>query len=316
MAVYTTLMRPQIEEFLAHYDVGNVQEAQGILAGVENTNYYVRTSRDQFILTLVESRTDARDLPFILGFQDHLSTRGIVCPRAVPDRGGKVLHTLSGKPAVLITFLKGQGCTPDDVTPEICAQVGDLLARMHLAGADYSATRANSVDMSVWEKLAARIGTRADDVQPGLYQTILDELAFLRRHWVGQRAHLPRGAVHADVFTDNVFRDGGKITGVIDFYFSCTESFVYDLMVTIGAWCFDTHGQEHATRTNAFLEAYQVRRPLSADEKAMLAVAGRAQALRFLLTRLHDFVFHDSAHLVQPKNPLPYLRILERYRHD
>lgn len=316
MAVYTHVSEQELRTFAAGYDLPALAAYEGIAQGVENTNYLLRmVDGKQYILTLFEKRTDPADLPFFFSFSSHLASRGIDCPRVLPDRKGGTVGLLCGRPAAIITFLEGRDITVAEATPAHCASLGTVLARMHVAALDgFSGRRDNALGLDGWRMLAEKTQARADSIAPGLAQDIADEIAFLARAWPRD---LPQGAVHADLFPDNVFFTGTQVSGVIDFYFSCTDYFAYDLAIVMNAWCFDINHTMADIRMRAMIDAYQSVRPLSTDEHAALPVLLRGAALRFLLTRLHDWVFHPPGALVTPKDPLEYLKKLHWHRgHD
>ncbi len=313
MAVYTHLNSQQIEDFLNMYDCGALVSFLGIQAGVENTNYKITTTKSDFILTLFEKRTPVSDIPFIFSFKKYLSSCGVVCPVPVPDRQGQVLQKLADRPASIISFLEGHGASQVDITPMLCRDMGEMTARLHLASVRFTESRVNPVGFETWNNLAQKIILKADTIDSTLIKFLFDELHFLESHWVTEKHQLPIGVVHADLFPDNIFIRDKKIFGIIDFYFSSTEAFIYDLMLTVGAWCFDEQGNACKDCMASFFEGYNALRPLSEVENKMLLVAGRAAAFRIFITRLHDTVFHDSRDFVLPKNPAPYMNISRHY---
>lgn len=311
MAVYTHLSEAQIGEFLRGYDLGALEAFEGIRQGVENTNYHVFTDRGRFILTVFEKRVAATDLPFFFAFTDHLAARGIPCPKGMADRQGRVVGEIAGKHAAVISFLNGRGLEAAEIAPAHCRALGETVARMHRAALDFSQGRVNSMALSAWKDLAAKTEARANEVAPGLAETIAEELAFLEANWPDA---LPRGVVHADIFPDNVFFDGETLSGVIDFYFSATDFLAYDLAITINAWCFDAAHGFDARKHAALMEGYEAVRPLSDAERAAMGVMGRGAALRILMTRLYDWLNTPPDAVVQKKDPLEYLKKLDFYR--
>ena len=305
MAVYTEVDDDALEAFLAEYDIGVLQAYKGIAEGVENSNYYLETDRGRFILTLYEKRVAPADLPFFLGLMDHLAAKGIPCPTPVHGRDGRALRKLAGRPAAIATFLIG--VWQRRVRIEHCAPLGDALARLHAAGQDYKGRRPNNLSLAGWRPLFEKCAARADEVQKGLAGEIEAELAFLETNWP---ADLPAGVIHADLFPDNVFFLGDKVSGLIDFYFACNDFLAYDAAICVNAWCFETDGSYNVTKAKTLLSAYHKVRPLSADERKALPVLLRGGALRFLLTRLHDWLFRAEGAMVTPHNPLEYRRKL------
>jgi homoserine kinase type II len=272
---------------------------------VENSNYLVHTESGPYILTLYEKRVAREDLPYFLALMEHLAARGISCPLPVKDRQGRNLKELAGRPAALITFLEGLWVRRPNL--EHCAGLGAALARFHLAGADFPMSRANSLSLPGWRALFASIGADADKVKPGLAGVIDKELNYLERHWADE---LPQGVIHADLFPDNVFFLGDKLSGLIDFYFACNDMLAYDIAVCLNAWCFEPDGSFNVTKARALLQAYERVRPLSRPEFDRLPMLARGAALRFLLTRSYDLINKDDNALVKTKDPNEYLRKL------
>ncbi|MEL7487386.1 MAG: homoserine kinase [Pseudomonadota bacterium] len=304
MAVYTQVPRNALEAFLGAFDLGDLEDYEGITQGVENTNYKIVTAKDRFILTLFEQRVDAADLPFFLDYMRLLSDRGVPAPAPMADRRGRIVKPLCGRPAIIISFLPGAGV--DAPTPALCEQAGAVCARLHETAADFEKTRRNALDLEGWRALAADSAPRADECATGLSAMIAAELAFLGDAW--PRA-LPSGVVHADLFPDNVFFKDGVFSGVIDFYFSCTEFYAYDLAITLCAWAGE--GGWSREKARALSRGYQTVRPLSAPERAALPILLRGAALRFLLTRLHDWLHQVDGAQVRVKDPLAYRDLLQ-----
>lgn len=305
MAVYTDVGEEELATFLAAYDLGALLSFKGIAEGVENTNYLLHTGGGYFILTLYEKRVARNELPFFLGLMEHLAARGINCPQPVKTRAGTVLGELAGRPAAIVTFLEGVSVRRPHVAH--CGAVGRALAGLHLAGRDFKLHRKNALSLEGWRGLAATAGGRADNVMPGLARMIEDELKHLAKHWPSE---LPRGVIHADLFPDNVFFLGDELSGLIDFYFACDDILAYDLAICLNAWCFETDGSYNVTKGKAMLASYMAGRPLSADEALALPLLARGAALRFLLTRLVDWLDVPPGALVRPKDPLEYVKKL------
>lgn len=309
MAVYTDVTDEELAAFVARYDIGEVLSRKGIQEGVENSNFLLVTTRGPHILTLYEKRTRREDLPFFLGLMDHLASRGIDCPLPVRNREGAALGELAGRAAVVVTFLNGGW--PRRIDPNHCARLGEAQARMHLAAADFTMSRPNDLSLAGWEALADKCRARADEVTPGLSRIIDDELAYLRAVWPRD---LPFGVIHADLFPDNVFFQDDRLTGLIDFYFACSDAFAYDAAICLNAWCFERSGEFNATKARLFLSNYNAVRPFSAAETAALPILCRGSALRFLLTRLYDWLNRPPNAFVKVKDPLEYLGKLRFHR--
>jgi homoserine kinase type II len=302
VAVYTEVSDDALAAFLAEYDLGTMVAFRGIAEGVENSNYQLRTSTGDFILTLYEKRVDPAELPWFLGLMEHLCRRGITCPQPVHGRDGESLRTLAGRPACITTFLPG--VWPRRVRVAHCGPVGTALGALHLAGADYPAERPNALGPGGWQPLLDRCLPRADEVQAGLGAQLSAALAGILAAWP---AGLPRGHIHADLFPDNVFFLDHALSGLIDFYFAATDLYAYDLAVVLNAWCFEPDLSFNVTKARAMLRAYDGVRPLSAAERAALPVLCQGAAIRFLLTRLYDWVNTPPGALVTRKDPLEYL---------
>ena len=305
MAVYTDVTGDDLAAFLADYDLGELLSYKGVAEGVENSNFLVHTSCGYCFLTLYEKRVAPEDLPFFLSLMEHLAARGLTCPQPVKSRRGEMIGAIAGRPAAIVTFLDGMSIRRP--TAAHCAAVGEALARLHLAGADFPMKRRNALSVGGWRPLYVASATGADNVQPGLRETIERELTFLEGAWPNG---LPRGVIHADLFPDNVFFLADKLSGLIDFYFACTDMLAYDVAICLNAWCFESDHSYNVTKGRALLQGYMATRPLSAEERAVLPLLNRGAALRFLLTRLVDWLDVPAGALVRPKDPLEYFRKL------
>jgi homoserine kinase type II len=305
MAVYTEVTDEALAAFLADYDIGGMVAFRGIAEGVENSNYSLRTTSGDFILTLYEKRVDPADLPWFLGLMEHLARRGIDCPLPVEGRDGIALRRLSGRHAAITTFLPG--VWPRRVRPEHCAPVGAALAALHVTGRDYAPQRLNALGPDGWMPLLERSRARADEVQAGLAAELDQALSGILATWPHD---LPVGHIHADLFPDNVFFLEGRLSGLIDFYFAATDILAYDVAVCLNAWCFEQDFSFNVTKARSMLSAYAATRPLSDAERAALPVLCRGAAIRFLLTRLYDWLNTPPGALVTRKHPIEYLRRL------
>jgi homoserine kinase type II len=309
MAVYTEIGDDELREFTALYDIGEVLSCKGIAEGVENSNFLLTTERGNFILTLYEKRVAPQDLPFFIALMDHLAHHGVACPTPVRARDGEALRELCGRPAAIVTFLNGMW--PRRVDPSHCAGLGGALARLHLAGASFAMVRPNSLGPAGWRRLYEGCRERADEVQPVLAAELGAELAFLEAAWP---RGLPSGVIHADLFPDNVFFRDHELSGLIDFYFACTDSLAYDVAICLNAWCFEPDASFNVTKARLLVRNYRAVRPLAAAELAALPLLARGSALRFLLTRLYDWLNQTAGALVRPKDPLEYLKKLRFHR--
>ena len=305
MAVYTEVTDDALAAFLTEYDLGTAIAFRGIAEGVENSNFQLRTTGGDFILTLYEKRVDPAELPWFLGLMQHLALHGISCPQPVDGVDGSSLRHLAGRPACITTFLPG--VWPRRVRPEHCGPLGRALAELHAAGLDYPPTRPNALGPAGWRPLLDRCLPRANEVAPGLGAELEAALARILAAWP---LELPTGHIHADLFPDNVFFLDGAVSGLIDFYFAATDRLAYDVAVCLNAWCFEADYQFNVTKARALLRGYDSVRPLGPDERAALPVLCQGAAIRFLLTRLFDWVNTPPGALVTRKDPLEYLRRL------
>jgi homoserine kinase type II len=309
MAVYTDVSEGELETFLQGYPAGRLLSYKGIAEGSENSNFLLHTSSGSFILTLYEKRVHTDDLPFFLGLMHHLAEKGISCPLPVERHDGKLFGTLAGRPAALITFLEGMWMRRP--TSAHCREVGRALAEMHVAGMDFPLSRPNALAIDGWRKLWAGSHERADEVEKGLAAEVDADFALFDREWP---KNLPSGVIHADLFPDNVFFLGEKLSGVIDFYFACNDFYAYDVATCLNAWCFEKDFSFNLTKGRALLSAYQSVRPLSDGEKQALPLLARGSALRFMLTRLYDWLTIPDGALVQKRDPVEYIRRLRFHR--
>jgi homoserine kinase type II len=304
MSVYTTVTDDELSAWLASYNVGTLIDLRGIAAGIENTNYFVTTTAGRYVLTLFEKLT-AAELPFYLNLMAFLADHGIPSARPLASGEGRLLRELNGKPAALVAFLPGRDVT--DPTAEHCAAVGTMLARIHLAGKDYPARMDNPRGLSWWQHVEPEIVPflSADDSA-----LLRHEIAFQSRHAFG---NLPRGAIHADLFRDNVLFERGRISGVIDFYFACTDTWLYDVAISVNDWCVQADGSLDAARAQALLSAYESVRSLDRNEHDVWPVLLRAAALRFWISRLYDLHLPRPGELTHAKDPAHFQRILQHH---
>jgi homoserine kinase type II len=314
MAVYTHVPAEEIDAFLTRYDAGRLVSAKGIAEGVENSNYLLETtghdgSGHRYILTLYEKRVDVGDLPFFMDLLDHLGARGPLVPRFIADREGRRLQQLAGRPACLIEFLTGISVT--EPTPGQSRAAGVALGQLHRAAEGFAGERRNALDIDGWQDLATKCGGDFDRIAPGLKDRVRQELGYLRAVWP---MNLPRSVIHADLFPDNVLMLGEAVTGLIDFYFSCTDIRAYDLAVTHAAWTFSVDGAQYfSDRAAALGTGYAQAHGLTEAERAAFPILCRGAALRFLLTRAYDWINTPADALVTRKDPLAFLRRLDFY---
>jgi homoserine kinase type II len=305
MAVYTDVSFEDLEVFLTSYNLGHAHVFKGIAEGVSNSNYYLQTSTGAYILTLYEKRVERDDLPFYLGLMEHLARAGIRCPTPLHSKAGQLTGVLNGRPAAILTFLDGVSLRRPTV--ELCTKTGRALAELHAAGTGFTGRRANALGLEGWKTLANDCAVNADSVADGMRSLIDAELAALEAKWPSS---LPEGVIHADLFPDNVLFVDNELSGIIDFYFACCDSLAYDLAVTLNAWCFEPDGSFNLTKGRALVAGYQSKRKLNEAERAAMPLLCRGAALRFLLTRLYDWLNPDPAALVRPKDPREFARRL------
>lgn len=308
MAVYTDISEAELAAFLQDYRIGELTSYKGIAEGVENSNYLLHTSTGAYFLTLYEKRVRRDDLPFFLGLMRHLADRGVRCPVPVLRRDGAALGELAGRPAAVVSYLEGMW--PRRPTAEHCRAVGAALARMHVAGRDFAMRRRNALSVDGWRPLWENARDRAEEVEPGLVAETEADLGFLEKNWP---AELPSGVIHADLFPDNVLFLAGD-PGLIDFYFACTDFLAYDVAVCLNAWCFERDHSFNLTKGTQLLRGYAGVRPLSPAEADALPVLARGAALRFMLTRLYDWLNTPAGSLVVKKDPMEYVRRMRFHR--
>jgi homoserine kinase type II len=309
MAVYTHVSAEEMSDLLLHYDAGQLVSAKGIAEGVENSNYLLETTKARYFLTLYEKRVDVDDLPFFLGLLDHLADRGNPVPRAIAARDGAQLQTVAGRPACLIEFLTGVSVSHP--TPAQARAVGSALGSLHASLTDFEPVRPNTLGPEGWFALADRCGSDLDSIAAGLKARIADECRFLKAYWPKD---LPKATVHADLFPDNVLMVGDHVTGLIDFYFACTEIRAWDVAVTHSAWSFAADGKGYdAGVGDGLLDGYRSTFGLSDAEEAAFPILARGACLRFLLTRAWDWLNTPPDALVTRKDPIAFLNRLDHY---
>lgn len=309
MAVYTSLSGDNFRSLLSEYDIGAYKESYAIAEGIENTNYLLHTDQAKYILTVYEKRVNREELPFFIALMQHLAKHDIPSPLPIADREGNLLRTVHGKPMAITSFLEGKSLR-SGITAEHCRAVGNMLARMHKSGRHFHGARSNHMGHTMWQAQYKHLGRGADEVRPGLSLYLAETLDWLMTKWPEPEA-LPIGIIHADLFPDNVFFKGTKVSGLLDFYFACTEFLAYDVAITLNAWCFEHETEFNITKARAFLAGYQEVHPFTAEEKEALPVLCMGAAMRFLLSRLHDWLHPVEDALVTPKDPKEYLKKLE-----
>ncbi|PZP54528.1 MAG: homoserine kinase, partial [Micavibrio aeruginosavorus] len=278
MAVYTKLSTEEIQELLNRYDIGALVDYEGIVQGVENSNYKIQTDKDKFILTIFEARTNEADLPFFFDFMAHLHGHGIYCPFVIEDKNKNRIQKINSKSAALFSFLDGNNIAASDITLEKCFQMGGLLAQMHIYALSFPQVRNNSMSLLAWKEIYSKIEGKT------IHGPLIEDELVLAQQTLS--LNLPKAVCHLDAFPDNIFEHDEKICGVIDFYFSAYDLMAYDLAITLNAWCFE-NGEVNSQKINNLLQGYEALRPLQITEKEAFQNLGRAAALRILMTREH-----------------------------
>lgn len=309
MAVYTDITDEELTQLLADFDLGAPLSLKGVAEGVENSNFLLETQAGRYFLTVYEKRVNAAELPYFLGLMQWLERHGFPSAAPVADREGRILKRVRGKPCAIVTFLSGLSVRRPSVAH--CREAGRGLAELHLAAQGYGGVRANDLGHGAWAPMFDGLRGQAEALKPGLAATIDGDLARLAARWP---TDLPEGVIHADYFPDNVFFAAGAFAGAIDFYFACNDALAYDIAIALNAWCFEADGSFNVTAARALVGGYETRRPLSDAERAALPVLAHGAAMRFFLTRLHDWGATPAGALVKPKDPLEYERKLAVHR--
>jgi homoserine kinase type II len=309
MAVYTDITDEELAGLLADFDLGAALSLKGVAEGVENSNFLLETEAGRFFLTVYERRVRADDLPFFLELLRWIAGRGFPSATPIPDREGRILKSVRGKPCAIVSFLSGLAVRRPSAAH--CREAGVGLAELHLAAQGFPLSRANDLGQAAWEPMFSGLTEAAESLKPGLAQTISSDLERLGANWP---KNLPEGVIHADFFPDNVFFKAGKFAGAIDFYFACIDALAYDVAIALNAWCFEPDGSFNITSARQLVAGYESRRPLSDLERAALPVLALGAAMRFFLTRLHDWGATPAGALVRPKDPLEYERKLAVHR--
>ncbi len=309
MAVYTDITDDELAALLADFDLGQATSFKGIAEGVENSNFLLETETGRYFLTVYEKRVREEDLPFFLGLMRWLEQHGFPSARPIADRNGEILKRMRGKPCALVSFLSGLSVRRPGVAH--CREAGGSLAQLHVAGRGFPMRRENDLGQPYWAPMFSSLKAAAEGLKPGLAATVDGDLARLAASWP---QGLPEGVIHADYFPDNVFFQGGKFAAAFDFYFACTDALAYDIAVALNAWCFEPDGSFNITSARALVAGYEAVRPLSDAERAALPILAHGAAMRFFLTRLHDWGATPAGALVKPKDPLEYERKLAVHR--
>ena len=306
MAVFTKLTKVDIDKFLKDYSIGNLLSFEGIVEGIENTNYKIITSNHTYILTIFEKRVNPEELPFFINLQRDLVTHGFDCPLPIDNNNGSAINNLKGKSAIIISFLKGKPL--DSILPIHCREVGSMIARFTNITKSSKLKRDNSLSLKIWEDIFQKCKKSVDKSYNEYFETLDYELSFLKKNWPN---NLPKAIIHADLFQDNIFFIENKISGVIDFYFSCEDFIAYELALAINAWCFDMNNDFKTKNYQSLIQGFNEHSSLNNEEITSMNILLRGAAVRILVTRLHDKIFHPIDALVIPKDPSQYFNILK-----
>ena len=311
MAVFTKISKEEFELFIKDYDIGKLLSFEGILEGVENTNYKIKTSKNIFILTIFEKRTRKIDIPFFMKLKMHLSKKGFLCPKPIADLNGEIINTLKGKSCVIISYLDGK--KTKNASNVQCKQVGNILSLLHVSTKDFHEYRENQLSYDEWNKIFHKCDSANSSNFKKYIEIIKSELFFLKENWP---LSLPKGVIHADVFQDNVFFKNNVFAGLIDFYFSCNDFLSYDIALAINAWCFDEKNIFNKDKYKSLIEGYELNRKVTKNEMDSLSILLRGASLRIFLTRMHDELFYEKGAFVESKNPGEYFEILKFHQQN
>jgi len=309
MAVYTKVNKKNINSFIKNYNIGTVIKFKGIKEGIENTNYFVQTSKGKFILTIYERRTNKKDLPFFMKLMDNLNKNNFKCPKPIKNLDGQYISLIKKKPAAIVSFLSGS--SKNSLSPDNCYQVGIQVAEFHSITKKISLKRNNSLSLNSWEKLFKQVEKKSSKIGKNLPIKIKNSLVEIKKNWP---KNLPKGIIHADLFSDNIFFKNNNFSGFIDFYFSCNDFYAFEIAICINALCFDGSSQNlsfNATKAKRFLKGYSKIRKITKKEKKYFKVLCQGAALRFLLTRVFDYINITKGAFLTVKDPIEYLKRLE-----
>jgi len=306
MAVYTKLEHPEVEQFLEQYNINNFKDYKGITEGVENTNYFIKTSEQDYILTIYEKRVDENDLPFFIKLLSSLSDNRFPCPKPIANKKNEKINKIKNKNAALVTFLNGQ--SKNKITSEECFEIGKITAQLHEITKKFDINRKNNLSIENWESIFEKTIKQKIDLDESIIKKTKNYLNFLKDKWP---KNLPQGIIHADLFPDNIFFTNNKVSGIIDFYFACNDFFAYEIAICINSLCFDNNSTFNMTKAKNLIDGYTSIRTLSEDEKKYLPILSMGAAMRFFLTRLYDFYHTDNKADVKIKDPFEYLKKIE-----
>ena len=306
MAVYTKLEHQEVRQFLEQYDINDFKDYKGITEGVENTNYLIKTSEQDYILTIYEKRVDENDLPFFIKLLSYLSENKFPCPKPIANKNNEKINRIKNKNAALVTFLNGQ--SKNKITSEECFEIGKITAQLHEITKKFDINRKNNLSIENWDSIFEKTIKQKIDLEESIIKKTKNYLNFLKDKWP---KNLPQGIIHADLFPDNIFFTNNKVSGIIDFYFACNDFFAYEIAICINSLCFDNNSTFNMTKAKNLIDGYTSIRTLSEDEKKYLPILSMGAAMRFFLTRLYDFYHTDNKADVKIKDPFEYLKKIE-----
>tara|TARA_Y100000768_G_C23887381_1_gene638319 strand:+ start:146 stop:1096 length:951 start_codon:yes stop_codon:yes gene_type:complete len=311
MAVFTKLIRNEIQKFVEMYDIGSLEEYYEIIEGIENTNFKIICDKKTYVLTIFEKRVKEEELPFFIDLKLYLNKNKFKCPRPIKNKNGKIINTIKNKKAIIITFIEGEKI--DKPNEDQCNEVGKMLGNLHKLTINFNQKRKNSLDIEEWKKIFNKCENNNKEFDK-IFFTLDKEINFLEKFWP---KNLPSGIIHADLFRDNIFFDNNKINGIIDFYFSCNHFFLYDICIVINDWCFENNGKIFKNNFfSAIINGYNTFRKLNTNEIASLNIILRGAAVRILMTRIHDYIFHPHDAIVVKKDPYQYYNILKWHQNN
>ena len=306
MAVFTKLEKKEIKDFLKNFSIGDLISFEGIVKGTENSNFKIITSKNKYILTILEKRVEEEDLPFFMSLQNELVEHGFNCPKPIKNNKNLIINKLKNKNAVIISFLDGENLST--IMPEHCYELGSKIAEFTNITKKLKLSRVNSLSYENWVKIYESFKNINDYSYQEYFSVLNEELIFLKNNWP---INLPKAIIHADLFVDNVLFKNNKISGIIDFYFSCNDFIAYELALTANDWCFNKDGTFNLDNFNSLIMGYNNITSLNSEEKASMNVLFRGAAVRILVTRLYDKIFHPNEGLNELKDPEEYLKILK-----
>ena len=306
MAVYTKLEHQEVEQFLEQYNINNFKDYKGITEGVENTNYFIKTSEQDYILTIYEKRVDENDLPFFIKLLSSLSDNRFPCPKPIANKKNEKINKIKNKNAALVTFLNGQ--SKNKITSEDCFEIGKITAQLHEITKKFKISRKNNLSIESWQNIFEKTIKKKIDLDESIIKKTNNYLSYLKGKWP---KNLPEGIIHADLFPDNIFFTKNKVSGIIDFYFACNDFFAYEIAICLNSICFDNNSTFNMTKAKNLIDGYSSIRALGEDEKKYLPILCMGAAMRFFLTRLYDFYNTDNKADVKIKDPFEYFKKIE-----